>query len=84
MKANDDSFFSKLPKETGGLAFIVFGLIMLVGAWLNWGWIFQGDGKAINMAWISDTFGRTVARVIVGVMGVLIIICGIVLVCLLR
>lgn len=79
-----ENFLSKFPKEYMGFIFVAFGAIILIGAWLNWDWVLEGNGKIMNIAWISDTFGRTTARVIMGIGGVLITIIGIVIFCLMR
>lgn len=84
MKNGSEDIYSKFPKEYLGLLFVAFGAIIVVGAWFDWDWIFQGDGKIINIAWISNTFGRNVARIIMGIGGALIMLIGILIFCLMR
>lgn len=79
MENNSENIFGKLPKEYLGLLFAAGGLLILIGAWLNWEWILEGDGSMINIAWISNKFGRTVARIIMGTGGVFLFIVGIIL-----
>lgn len=82
MKANEDDILSKFPKEYVGLFVAAAGLLFLLGAILNWNWVLEGDGRIMNIAWISDMFGRNVARILVGIVGSVITLCGIVLFCL--
>lgn len=84
MENGSQNFLSKFPKEYMGFIFVAFGAIILIGAWLDWDWILEGDGKIMNIAWVSNTFGRTVARIIMGISGVLTMIIGIVIFCLMR
>lgn len=84
MEKGIENYLSKFPKEYMGFIFVAFGAIILIGAWFNWDWVLEGDGRAMNIAWISNTFGRNVARVIMGVMGVLIMIIGFVIFFLMR
>ena len=56
-----EKYFAENPSNYGFLLIFV-GSLICYGAYKNWGWIFQGDGRVINIAWISDTFGRSTAR----------------------
>ena len=71
--------WSKFPKEYVGLVGTAFGLLFLLGAILNWDWVLEGDGRIMNIAWVSNTFGRNVARIIVGATGTFIAILGIII-----
>lgn len=84
MKNGSEDFLSKFPKEYLGFVFVAFGAIILVGAWLDWDWILEGDGTIMNIAWISNTFGRKVARIIMGIGGGLIMAIGIIIYFLMR
>lgn len=76
----EQTIFSNLPKECGGLAIIICGLLFLIGAIRDWDWVLEGNGRAFNLAWVSNTFGRKIARILVGILSSVIIMCGIVLV----
>lgn len=75
----EQDIFSKFPKEYVGLVGVAVGLLFLLGAILNWDWVLQGDGRCFNIAWVCNTFGRKTARILVGISGSVIILCGIVL-----
>lgn len=74
-----ESIFSKFPAEYLGLAVVAVGLLFVLGAILNWDWVLEGDGRIMNIAWISDKFGRKAARILVAINGAIIILAGIVL-----
>ena len=69
--------YNTLVKEYGYLLVAAGGLLLLLGAILNWDWVLEGDGRMINIAWISNQFGRNVARIIVGINGCIILVLGV-------
>lgn len=73
----DGEFFSKLCKDYGYLIVAAVGLLILLGAILNWDWVLEGDGRIMNIAWISNMFGRTVARILIGIPGSIIVALGV-------
>ncbi|QIU96679.1 Imm17 family immunity protein [Bacteroides faecium] len=77
MEAINSQFFSKLCKEYGYLFIAASGLLILLGAILNWDWVLEGDGRMMNIAWVSNKFGRTVARILVGISGSVLLVIGI-------
>ena len=76
MKADSSELFTKLCKEYGYLFVAACGLLILLGAILDWDWVLQGDGRIMNIAWISNMFGRTIARILMGIVGSIILALG--------
>lgn len=76
MKADSSELFTKLCKEYGYLFVAACGLLILLGAILDWDWVLQGDGRIMNIAWISNMFGRTIARILIGIVGSIILALG--------
>ena len=79
METRNSELYSTLVKEYGYLLVAAGGLLFLLGAILNWDWVLEGDGRMINMAWISNQFGRNVARIIVGIIGGIILVLGVIM-----
>lgn len=79
METINSELYSTLVKEYGYLLVAAGGLLFLLGAILNWDWVLEGDGRMINMAWISNQFGRNVARIIVGIIGGIILVLGVIM-----
>lgn len=79
METSNSELYSTLVKEYGYLLVAAGGLLFLLGAILNWDWVLEGDGRMINMAWISNQFGRNVARIIVGIIGGIILVLGVIM-----
>lgn len=77
MKADSSELFTKLCKEYGYLFVAACGLLILLGAILNWDWVLEGDGRIMNIAWVSHTFGRNVARILIGTTGGIMLVVGI-------
>jgi hypothetical protein len=77
MKEKTGDFWENLNPLWGAIIFITIGFLVLLGAILNWNWVFEDDGRVFNIAWISNVFGRTVARILMGALGILISVGGI-------
>lgn len=71
------SYFTSHP-EFFGFVFIGIGILLIVGVICNWDWILEGDGRVFNIAWFSNVFGRTAARIIYGILGLLFILIGLI------
>ena len=72
-----EDIWKKFPKEYAPLIVVACGLLFLIGAIRDWDWVLEGDGRIFNMAWVSNTFGRRVARILVGISGAVIMILGV-------
>ena len=71
-------FFSKHP-QLFGIIFCLSGILMLVAAIKNWEWLLGGSSWNLQkIEGISNFFGRTIARIVAGVFGGIVIIAGIV------
>ena len=71
-------FFSKYP-QLFGIVFCFSGILMLLGAIKNWEWLLGGTSWNLQkIEGISNFFGRTAARIVAGVFGIIVIIAGIV------
>lgn len=58
--------------------FVAFlGIILLFAAIFNWSWIFEGKRNKLSLPWISNRFGRNMARIVAVILGSLIVIYGI-------
>lgn len=77
MEVDSSGLFTRLCTEYGYLFVAACGLLFLLGALLNWDWVLEGDGRIMNIAWISNMFGRTVARILVGISGGIVLAVGI-------
>jgi hypothetical protein len=69
------TYFRENPGSIGYL-FIIFGIVFMYGAYKDWGWIFEGGGRTINIEWISDTFGRKTARNLMILLGLFFVFGG--------
>ena len=72
---NNGSTFSKIVS----LAFLVFGILVIIGALKNWDWLFKPDESYQNkwtIGQLSRYLGRNTARVVVFVLGLLLVIAG--------
>ncbi len=61
------------------LAFLIFGILVVIGAIKNWDWIFKPDDSYQNkwtIGQVSRYLGRNTARVIGFIGGVVLIIAG--------
>ncbi len=61
------------------LVFLIFGFLAVIGAIKNWDWLYAPDGhyqNNWNMGQVSRYLGRSAARVIGFILGLLIIIAG--------
>ena len=86
---NDDSSIEKIRSwmhnnsETFGkmvsLAFLVFGILVIIGTIKNWDWIYKPDESYHNrwtIGQMSRYLGRDTARVIGFVGGLILIVAG--------
>ena len=72
---NNGSTFSKIVS----LAFLVFGILVIIGALKNWDWLFKPDESYQNkwtIGQLSRYLGRNTARVVGFVLGLLLVIAG--------
>ncbi len=72
---NNGGTFSKLVS----LAFLVFGILVVIGAIKNWDWLYKPDDSFHNkwtIGQISRYLGRTTARVLGFCGGLLLIAVG--------
>lgn len=69
-------FFYKNPHYFG-LFFIAAGLVLLLGALLDWDWVIQTGEGPFDLLKLSQRFGRGTARVVMGIIAVLAITCGV-------
>ena len=60
-----------------GLFFAGAGLFLLVGVILDWDWVMQRGEGAFDLLKLSHHFGRTTARVVMGILAGLCIACGV-------
>ncbi|OJY17389.1 MAG: hypothetical protein BGO98_00355 [Myxococcales bacterium 68-20] len=56
-------YFQANPGQFGWLP-LVLGVVLLIGTFLKWGWVFEGGGGRLNLAWIANTFGFRAAQVV--------------------
>lgn len=70
-----EDFFQNNPHYFG-LILLLAGLVLLIGVIKDWSWIFQGDGRVFNIEWFSTTFGRKGARVVMGILAVVLVLLG--------
>ncbi len=59
-----------------GLVIVGLGVILLIAVILNADWMLEGGNGFFNIATISKMFGRNTARVLMGILSVIIIIAG--------
>ena len=84
-----DSFIDKISnwiQHNGGafgkivsLAFLIFGILVVIGAWKNWDWLFKPDASYQNkwtIGQISRYLGRNTARVLGVIGGIILIVAG--------
>lgn len=64
----------------GGVVLAVCGLVWLIGALCGWRWMLEGSRNRFGIAWVADTFGRGIARIVSGVVGLAVMIIGIALI----
>lgn len=64
----------------GGIVLAVCGLVWLIGALCGWRWMLEGSRNRFGIAWVAETFGRGIARIVAGVVGLAVMIIGIVLI----
>ena len=72
---NNGGTFSKIVS----LAFLVFGILVIIGALKNWDWLFKPDESYQNkwtIGQLSRYLGRNTARVIGFILGVVLVIAG--------
>lgn len=72
---NNSETFSRLVS----LAFLVFGVLVVIGAVKNWDWIYKPDASYHNrwtIGQVSRYLGRDTARVIGFVCGLLLVVAG--------
>ena len=74
-------FFSKYP-QLFGIIFCLFGVLLILAGIKNWEWILGGPSWNLQkLEGISNFFGRTAARIVAVVFGVIAIFSGIVWFC---
>lgn len=64
----------------GGIVLAVCGLVWLIGALYGWRWMLEGFRNRFGIAWVAETFGRGIARIVSGLVGLAVMIVGIVLI----
>ncbi len=72
---NNGNTFSKIVS----LAFLVFGILVIIGAIKNWDWLFKPDESYQNkwtIGQLSRYLGRNTARVVGFILGVVLVIAG--------
>ncbi len=72
---NNGSTFSKIVS----LAFLVFGILVIIGALKNWDWLFKPDESYQNkwtIGQLSRYLGRNTARVVGFILGVVLVVAG--------
>ena len=72
---NNGNTFSKMVS----LAFLVFGILVIIGAIRNWDWLYKPDASYHNkwtIGQISRYLGRNTARIIGLIGGLLLVIAG--------
>ncbi|RYZ29315.1 MAG: hypothetical protein EOP49_40700 [Sphingobacteriales bacterium] len=60
---DDMQAYFKLHPQTMALVPLVFGVVMLAGAWFNWNWLYSPNGTFRGVGGIGAVFGRTAARI---------------------
>ncbi|MBK6381130.1 MAG: immunity 17 family protein [Chitinophagaceae bacterium] len=72
---NNGSTFSKIVS----LAFLVFGILVIIGALRNWDWLFKPDESYQNkwtIGQLSRYLGRNTARIVGFILGVVLVVAG--------
>jgi hypothetical protein len=72
---NNGSTFSKIVS----LAFLVFGILVIIGALKNWDWLYKPDESYQNkwtIGQLSRYLGRNTARIVGFILGVVLVIAG--------
>ncbi len=74
-----DTFFENVKEDPlfAGVMISLIGVIILIGTIKNSDWVLEGGNGMWNFAFISNTFGRNVARILVGIISIVIIFFGI-------
>ena len=70
------NYFKEHPSYSG-LSLAVVGLFIIIGCIRDWNWLMASDGSVFNMSWIINTFGRKAARIYIGLLGAVLVGCGI-------
>lgn len=68
---------TKANPPFAGIMIFLIGLIILIGVIKNSNWVLEGGNGSWNFAFISNTFGRNTARILVGIISIVIIFFGI-------
>lgn len=81
---NKQNLFEKFPIEYIGLVFVLFGLIIFIGALLRWKWVLDMTGERSDKPFgfiilMYDWFGDNGVRAGLIILSILIIFCGLVL-----
>lgn len=63
--------------QWAGIFVAFLGKILLCSAIFNWSWIYEGKRNKLSLAWVSDRFGRKIARIVAAILGALVVIYGI-------
>lgn len=73
-----ESLFENIRNNgtVAGLVIAGLGLVLLIAVLMNASWMLEGGNGFFNIATISKMFGRTTARVLMGVLSVIIIVAG--------
>lgn len=69
-------YFQQNPGNYGWIL-IVLGVVLLYGSIKRWGWIFEGDGRLFNIAWVAQTFGYKTAQTLFAILSIIFIATGI-------
>lgn len=76
------NFFNQLFSDiqnkpaTGGYLISGIGVILLIAVIMDADWMLEGGNGFFNIATISKMFGRGAARVLMGILSIVIIIAG--------
>ncbi len=62
-----------------GILIIIIASIVLIGVIKDADWVLEGGHGSWNFAFISNAFGRTAARILVGILASIIILFGVVI-----
>lgn len=73
-----ESLFENIRNNgtVAGLVIAGLGLVLLIAVLMNASWMLEGGNGFFNIATISKMFGRTTARVLMGILSVIIIVAG--------
>lgn len=70
------AYFQNSPNQFGWVL-VAVGVVFLWGSIQKWEWVFQGDGRLFNIAWLREQFGDRAAQIAFGLFSVILIIVGI-------